>query len=92
MECLRKILAMWLGHDKPPDCDSTTVHVLAIALRHPSVNEGQVANRIERWPAGTVYVLFPVTLRHNADPIYFQSRFEFTCLSGQDAISYYPSP
>ena len=57
MECLRKMLALWLGPDKPPDCDPTTVHVLAMALRHPSVNEGQLANRIERWPAGTSYVL-----------------------------------
>ena len=56
MECLRKMLALWLGPDKPPDCDPTTVHVLAMALRHPSVNEGQLANRIERWPAGT-YIL-----------------------------------
>ena len=59
MECLRKVLALWLGPDKPPDCDPTTVHVLAMALRHPSVNEGQLANSIERWPAGTAY---PVTI------------------------------
>ena len=56
MECLRKMLAVWLGPDKPTECDPTTVHVLAMALRHPSVNEGQLADRIERWPAGTAYV------------------------------------
>ena len=55
MECLRKMLALWLGPDKPPECDPTTVHVLALALRHPNVNAGQLANRIERWPAGTAY-------------------------------------
>ena len=62
MECLRKMLALWLGTDKPPDCDPTTVHVLAMALRHPSVNEGQLTTKIERWPAGTRCVLFPVTM------------------------------
>ena len=75
MECLRKMLALWLGPDKPPDCDPTTVHVLAMALRHPSVNEGQLANRIERWPAGIYQVYsFHMYTGHNADFIQLHAK------------------
>ena len=43
VQCLREMLAQWLGHDKPPECDPATTCVLAVVLRHPSVNEGQLA-------------------------------------------------
>ena len=42
MQCLREILAQWLGCDKPITCE------LAVVLRHPSVNEGQLADTLER--------------------------------------------
>ena len=48
VQCLREILAQWLGHDKPPDCDPATICVLAVVLRHPNVNEGQLAETLER--------------------------------------------
>ena len=54
VQCLREMLAQWLGHDKPPECDPATTCVLAVVLRHPSVNEGQLADILERkfHPAG----------------------------------------
>ena len=42
VQCLRELLAQWLGHDKP------TTSVLAVVLRHPDVNEGQLADTLER--------------------------------------------
>ena len=65
MECLRKMLALWLGPDKPPECDRTTVHVLAMALRHPGVNEGPLADKIEKWPAGTTAYVYSFQLTMN---------------------------
>ena len=48
VQCLREMLAQWLGRDKPPECDPPTTCVLAVVLRHPSVNEGQIADTLER--------------------------------------------
>ena len=50
VQCLREILAQWLGCNKPP----ATTCVLTVVLRHPSVNEGQLADTLERtfYPAG----------------------------------------
>ena len=76
LECLREMLAQWLGRDKPPECDPATTCVLAIVLKCPSVNEGRLANILERTyqPAGTctcictyiyiVYLLTTVLLCH----------------------------
>ena len=54
VQCLRELLAHWLGRDKPPECDPATTSVLAVVLRHPGVNEGQLADTVERefQPAG----------------------------------------
>ena len=54
VQCLREMLAQWLGYDKPPECDPATTCVLAVVLRHPSVNEGWLADTLERTfqPAG----------------------------------------
>ena len=53
MQCLREILAQWLGRDKP-EYEPASTCVLAVVLRHHSVNEGEVANILERTfqPAG----------------------------------------
>ena len=48
VQCLREMLAKWLGCEKPPVCDPATTCVLAVVLRCPSVNEGQVADTLER--------------------------------------------
>ena len=46
--CLREVLTRWLGHDKPQGCVCTTNHTLVRVLRHPEVDEGSLANRVER--------------------------------------------
>ena len=58
VQCLREILAQWLRCDKPPECDPATTCVLAVVLRHPSVNEEQLADTLERTfqPAGLYIV------------------------------------
>ena len=43
VQCLREMLSQWLGRDKLLECDPATTSVLAVVLRHPSVNEGQLA-------------------------------------------------
>ena len=85
IECLRKILVIWLGPDKPPECDPTTVHVLALALRYPSVNEEQLASRIEKWPAGTLYLSSHSLYMHEDWKIY-TSRCKFDCLTARLSI------
>ena len=51
VQCLCEMLAQWLGRDKPPECDPATTSVV---LGHPSVNEEQLADTLERGfqPAG----------------------------------------
>ena len=46
--CLREVLARWLGRDKPQGCVSTTNHTLVRVLRLPEVDEGGLANKVER--------------------------------------------
>ena len=46
--CLREVLTRWLGHDKPQGCVSTTNHTLVRILRLPEVDEGDLANKVER--------------------------------------------
>ena len=46
--CLREVLTQWLGRDKPQGCVPTTNHTLVHILRLPEVDEGSLANRVER--------------------------------------------
>ena len=57
VQCLCEMLAQWLGRDKPPECGPATTCALAVVLRHPSVNEGQLADTLEGTfqPAG-IYI------------------------------------
>ena len=53
MRCLYEVLTQWLRRDNL-ECDPATTSVLAVVLRHPSVDEGQIAITLERTfqPAG----------------------------------------
>lgn len=64
LECLHVMLAQWLRHDKHAECDQATTCVLAIVLRHPSVDERQLANKLESTfqPAGTYLVYISITV------------------------------
>ena len=48
VQCLREVLTRWLGRDKPQGCVLTTNHSLIRILRLPQVDEGSLANRVER--------------------------------------------
>ena len=47
-QCLREVLAPWLRQNEPLQCEPTTTGALARVLRHSSVREGELANKLER--------------------------------------------
>ena len=57
VQCLREMLARWLRHNKPPECDPATTYALVVVLRYPSVNEEKLADTLESTfhPAGIYY-------------------------------------
>ena len=71
--CLREVLTQWVGRDKPQGCVPSTNHTLIRVLRLPEIDEGGLANRVERTfqTEGTMYMYMYVMHKNICILCYF---------------------